>query len=97
MSSNVVENCLSITFLVNSILLRLTLINKEQHCLGEGGVLSLFFLEGAGGLLFSLGRGQGVSCCLCFAYIISGRWHTNQGEKVCNNVSLLKESKLLNL
>ena len=29
--------------------------------------------------------------------MISGGWHTNQGEKVCNNVSLLKERKLLNL
>ena len=58
MSSNVLENCLSITFLVNSILLRLTLINKEQHCLGGGGVLSLFFLEG-GGATFFFGEGTG--------------------------------------
>ena len=50
---------LSIPFLVNSILLHLTSINKEQHCLGEGEFF-LFFLEG-GGLLFSLGREQGVS------------------------------------
>ena len=63
---------LSIPFLVNSILLHLTLINKEQHCLGEGEFF-LFFLEvGGWGLLFSLGREQGVSCCLCFAYIILG-------------------------
>lgn len=61
MSLNVIENCVSITFLVNSILLHNFDLNQQITTMpGEGGVLSFFFfLKGGGGCFFPWGGDRG--------------------------------------
>ena len=51
------------------ISLHYTLINKEQHCLGEEDLF--VSLQAGGGLLLLMFK------WMCFAYITSGKWHTS--------------------
>ena len=45
-----------------------------------------------GGCFFSLEERGGDILLLCgFAYVISGKWLTNQKENVCHYVSVLQE------